>query len=174
MSITNMSFFFFLIHCLWQRVFWTLCTLHFFCRSSVLCTFSLLTFQFKSVYWTSCECFLGTVNARTVSYEHVLMNVCIETSSWFFCSSCLAKHSEVVFVTVGLVSGLFVYRIIDTHYSVLYGKWIVSDGYRPDTSETKIELNYIQGHRKRWTGFETAITVRVSTDGKLKPSNKKL
>jgi len=22
----------------------------------------------------------------------------------------------------------------------------------------------IQGHRKRWTGFETALTVRVSTD----------
>ena len=32
----------------------------------------------------------------------------------------------------------------------------------------------IQGHRKRWKGFETAITVRVSTDLKLKPLNKKL
>ena len=35
-------------------------------------------------------------------------------------------------------------------------------------------VKIIQGHRKRWTGFETAITVRVSTDWKLKPSNKKL
>jgi len=117
--------------------------LHFFCLSSVLSTFSLLTFQFKSVYWTSCESFLGTVNARKISYEHVLMNVGIDISSWLFCSSCLEKHSEVVFVTVVLVNRLFVYRIIDTYCSVLYSKWIVSDGYRPDTSETKIELNYI-------------------------------
>jgi hypothetical protein len=44
--------------------------LQFLCRSSVLSPFSLLSFQFQSVYWPSCECFLGRVSARAISYEH--------------------------------------------------------------------------------------------------------